>query len=375
RARPVERGRAGVRGHQGAEQGGDLGRSALAPLERDQGRDRSRRRDGRGRPRLGGRRRGRRPGSVHPLGRMSQGLDRRELFVPLGIGLGTDVDPKLLPVGKVTQMENLLWTPQAGDQAGTKRPGYAAMPNNYVTSGSPAALPVPWQFAQHKGTTLALGVAGPRPIAAYAPSLSKWMVPPVAVADGANGIACKLRGQVIATRQTVDRSDTTTGFVATNQQVDVATDGTLALVAWTHVVATGTQILAKFVELATGRVLFSYNLAAGAGGIAVPQAIFTNGIFTLLWIDLGAGHVNEVHWSAGAVESGTAAPSAVVAVLTGFVSCGIGISAAALLYSATGHVTMSVYAAGVPGAVTTTTIKDSASTPIPLGSGLGERSR
>jgi len=308
-------------------------------------------------------------------------LDRARVIIPLGQGLATDVDPKLLPVGKVTQMENLLWTPAAGDGAATKRPGYVAMPGNYITSGTPAPLPAPWQFTQHKGSVVALGVAGPRPVAQFSPGAQKWLVPPVSSTDGANGIASKLRGQVLATRSTVERSDTTTGSgVTQNSGVNVASDGTLVLEAWVHLIPGGSQqqIAAKFIEVATKKVLFTYALGTITGNLGAPMCVYTNGIFTLLWFDNNASSIKEVHWTAAIVLSGTAAASSITTVATGV----IGVTTSnidavaqgnnvALIYGATaapsGKTMQTVYAAGTPGSVTTNEILTSVQSRIPAG--------
>lgn len=302
---------------------------------------------------------------------MSQGLPKQSVVIPLGQGLETDVDPKLLPAGKVTQLENMYWTAAGGEGTAVKRPGYAAMPNNYVTSGSPGTLPVPWQFAQHKGSTLALGVAGPRPVSAYSPGMGKWLTSPVTGADGIDGLSSKLRGQLLATRTTVERSDTTTGFLSTNIKVTVATDGTLALVTWIHSLPSSNALYARFVELATGNILFAYNIAQ-ASSVDFPRCLYTNGIFTVLWMQ--GGSINEAHWASATVLAGTGAVSSTTAIGTapaapeGFDAIVNGNNLLVIYGAAAapaGKTMMSKYAAGSPGSVTVVELLTSGSVRIP----------
>lgn len=225
-------------------------------------------------------------------------LPKQTLEIPLGQGLETEVDPKLLPVGKSTTLENCLWT-QSGEA--TKRPGYRTFGNNYVTSGTPAAMPPPWQLASHKGSLVELAQAGVRPIGSYSPGMDKWMTVAADSSDGVNGIASKLRGPLVVTRTPIYRPNTTAGGSTPSAASDIASDGTLVLDVWIQIIpGTGTpQLQARFVELATGNVLFSYALATGA---QAPRAIYTNGIFTVCW--LSGSTILEAHWSGSAVLAG-----------------------------------------------------------------------
>lgn len=303
---------------------------------------------------------------------MSQGLPKQTITIPLGQGLETDVDPKLLPVGKVTQLENMLWTALAGQGTGVKRPGYVAMPSSYVTSGTPGSVPVPWQFALHKGSAVALALAGPRPVSAYSPALAKWLTSPATSADGTAGLSSKLRGQVIASRMTVERSDTTSGFgVASNLGTDVATDGTIALTVWIHSLPSANQLQARFVELSTGKVLFSY-VVATATDVAFPRAVYVNGIFTVLW--MSGTSIWDAHWSAATVLGGNGAISGFTAVGTapanplGFDVITNGSNILPLYTAAaapSGKTMMSKYSAGSPGSFVAIELLSPSSTRIP----------
>lgn len=297
------------------------------------------------------------------------------LFVPLGAGVDTDTDPKLMPLGKVTQSENVLWTALGGNGQAIKRPGYIAMPTGYVTSGSPATLPPAWQLAQHKGTLLALGAAGPRPVASFSPDMGKWLVPPAAATDGINGLQSKLRGQLLVTRQPVERTNTTSGFVATNDKVDIASDGTLALVCWTTLTGTA-GLRAKFIELATGNVLFSYSVASAGAGVLNSRAIYANGIFTVVWYD--GTNLKEAHWTASTVTGGNGAISSLTTLATDHVGPPFNFDVMTdgtnirLVYAAAaspaGKTEMVTWPAGNPGAKVAIEIQNTGPTRVPAGS-------
>lgn len=297
-------------------------------------------------------------------------LNKQALEIPLGQGLETDVDPKLLPAGKSTQLENCEWT-ETGEV--TKRPGSVTFGNNYVTSGSPAPMPPAWQLAQYKGSTVELSQAGPRPIASYSPAMDKWIAAPVTSADGISGITSKLRGPLIVERQPVFRADTTTGTSTKVAQTDIASDGTLALEAWIQDIpgaGGAAQVQARFVELATGNVLFSYAIGSG---VSNPHCVYTNGIFTLIWGFTSALALEEVHWSSAAVLSGTGASSSATTVAMTVDDRFVDVIAhgnnVLIIFQAaaspSGKTMSAQYAAGVPGTVTTVELLTPGSARIP----------
>lgn len=244
-------------------------------------------------------------------------LAKQTLFIPLGQGLRTDVDAKLLPLGPATQQENVLWTALAGDGTLVKRPGYTAMGTQYV--GSSSAMPPPWQFAQHKGATLALSKAGVRPVGIYSPAIGKWSTSPALQTDVNNGPQSRLRGPLLATRSSVFRSASASGLTSNATNVDVATDGTFALVAWTN--TSGSQtIQARVLELATGKMLFADTaVTGGVGSIGIPKAAYANGFFSLVWT-VTSGSITEIHWSSANLAAGNGAPSGNQVLATGLVS-------------------------------------------------------
>jgi hypothetical protein len=228
------------------------------------------------------------------------------LQIPLGPGLQTDVDEKLLPVGKVIQVENGVWN-RAGELV--KRPGGALIGSNYVST-SPAAMPTPWQLATHKGALVTLSQAGPRPIGVYSPQLTKWMTPAgLSNNDAINGVASRLRGQVMPRRNTIYRSNAAGGATDVVFAPDMATNGTYALVAWieNNNTAFTAQLRAQIVEISTGKMLFSYSVAT-TFGLSQCRCVFVNSQLQLVWID--GVNVKLVVWTIANLNAGTGAASA-----------------------------------------------------------------
>lgn len=297
-------------------------------------------------------------------------LSKQALEIPLGQGLQTDVDPKLLPVGKSTQLENCLWT-QSGEI--TKRPGSVAVGGSYVTGGTPGVMPPPWQLAQHKGSTVTLSQAGVRPIGVYSPAMDKWQAAPPTSDDGTTGVTSKLRGPLIVSRTPVFRPNTTVGSSTKVSSTDMASDGTLVLDAWIQdIPGTGgtPTIQARFIELSTGNVLFTYEIGTN---VSNPRCVYTNGIFTLLWQFTSASDIEEVHWSSadilagnGAISSGTVVATPPAGVPVDVIANGNNVllifGAAA---SPSGKTMAAQYAAGAPGAVTTVELLTTGSARIP----------
>lgn len=96
-------------------------------------------------------------------------LNKQPLQIPLGGGLKTDIDPKILPLGASSELENAQWTRQGeivkrfgGNKlAATLTPGAGALGNA-------------WQLATHKGALVQLGKQGSTSIATYSPGAQGW---------------------------------------------------------------------------------------------------------------------------------------------------------------------------------------------------------
>lgn len=118
---------------------------------------------------------------------------KQALFVPLGVGLETDVDDKLLPLGKVLEIENASVF-ETGDLV--KRFGSNQMSGLIQPGGG--ALPQAWQLATHKGALVSLSVPGPTPIATYSPTKGAWSVPDPATNDRRGPISVALSKNLTA---------------------------------------------------------------------------------------------------------------------------------------------------------------------------------
>jgi hypothetical protein len=293
------------------------------------------------------------------------GLDKSEITIPLGMGLRTDVDEKLLPVGKVSQLENMYWLRQ--DEM-TKRPGSVAVGSQYI-SASPAVMPTPWQLGTLKGSLVSLSKAGPRPVGAYSPALDKFSAPQAITNDGPAGIVSKLRGPLLVTRAPVFRSQASTGATF-NESPDIATDGTFALVAWIGNDGLQTHVYAKIVEVATGKTLFFSTLDTGA--VLQAKARYANGFFSAVW-NSGGGVLNEAHWASAAIAAGTGTPSANIVLANDFNGAPYNYDLTVvgnnvlLVYGGSSKTNLVMWPGGSPASLTAKEIKTPTSTTIPPG--------
>lgn len=204
-----------------------------------------------------------------------------KLVVPLGLGLQTDVDEKLLPVGKVISLQNGAWQ-KSGELV--KRGGSFSLGTQYAAS-VPASMPAAWQMATHKGSLVSLSKAGPRPLGVYSPAVTKWVAPAGSnAADNINGVASKLRGALLPQRKPVYRANSAGETNRSVSAPDFATDGTYLAVAWSEVNASTAKVAVQFLELATGKVLFTYSQSTTFGQ-TMCRVVFVNSQFQLVYIN------------------------------------------------------------------------------------------
>ncbi len=221
-----------------------------------------------------------------------------KLEVPLGLGLSTDIDDKLLPVGKVSRLENAI-VERTGELL--KRSGATALGTQYA-AGTPGTMPLPWQLANHKGALVSLSKAGPRPIGVYSPALGKWIAPAgVTSVDNVNGVASKLRGQVLPRRTTVFRSNAK-GATTSMGQPNMATDGTYALNTWVEATSGANAIIhGQLTEIATGKTIFTYSRTNSTIN-AAARAVYVNSQFRIVFID--GANMKYVTWTSANIASG-----------------------------------------------------------------------
>jgi hypothetical protein len=112
---------------------------------------------------------------------------RQPLFIPLGVGLATDIDDKLLPVGKALEIEN-AYVFETGNLV--KRFGHTSLTRTIQPGAT--TLPKAWQLAMHKGALVSLSVPGPTPIAAYSPTAGAWTVPDATKNDRRGPVSASL---------------------------------------------------------------------------------------------------------------------------------------------------------------------------------------
>ena len=94
------------------------------------------------------------------------------LFIPLGSGIMTDLDDRLLPVGHALDVTN-QYVKANGNLA--KRFGMVAQSSTIQPSGLP--LPTAWQFSKYKGARVSIGAAPGNPLALYSPTQLAWDAP------------------------------------------------------------------------------------------------------------------------------------------------------------------------------------------------------
>ncbi len=237
-------------------------------------------------------------------------LQKAHLTIPLGFGVETSVDDKLLPVGKTAVLENAIWS-REGEVI--KRPGSGILGSQYA-AGTPGTMPPAWQLATHKGALVTLSKAGPRPIGVYSPKLNKWIAPAgTSAVDAINGTLSKLRGQVLPQRGTVYRSNALGGSTNVVQGWDFASNGTYMLVGWveTNFTASTSTIKAQILEIATGKTLFWWSQSGTFNSTAI-RCIFTNSELRLVYVN--GANLKYLPWSISNLNSGAGTPGADVAL-------------------------------------------------------------
>lgn len=227
------------------------------------------------------------------------------ITIPLGGGLRTDIDPKLLPLGNVLELENAR---QVRTGEIVNRFGGNAL-SNAVNSAVLTSLTQPaWQLANYKADLIRLQRVGPQPISRWSPTMGKWTY--VDWSDYSNAqppIQSALRGPFSYTTAAVGNFGTEgtslpdvasavgylfTAFLLNNSIVVViATDQSSGEVVWKYTV-TGTTntrprlaTVGNFVVLAwvnkSSATIDAMSIDATTIRNAAPTIIFTASVGTL----------------------------------------------------------------------------------------------
>lgn len=123
-------------------------------------------------------------------------LQKAHITIPLGGGLATAIDDKLLPLGKSSEMENAR---QGRLGEIIPRVGTQALSANILGNGS--TIPPPWSLGTFKGALVSLSQVGDYPLAMYSPSASQWTTggqSSTTFLTGQNGIRTSRRGPVFS---------------------------------------------------------------------------------------------------------------------------------------------------------------------------------
>jgi hypothetical protein len=122
------------------------------------------------------------------------------LYVPLGAGLHTDLDDRLVLVdGSALELINAFSTTTGQIR---KRYGSILMPGGAVTGGT--SIPITWQLANYKGSLVSLSRVGAFPLCIYSQDASAW-----ANNDNSNQAAMRagVRGPIQFSRTPVETVD------------------------------------------------------------------------------------------------------------------------------------------------------------------------
>jgi hypothetical protein len=96
-------------------------------------------------------------------------LPKQTVFVPLGVGLQQETDPKQLVIGQgTTLLENAV---QVRTGEVVKRYGATALSSLVTTSGS---IPQTADLATHQGALVSRSVSGSPQLYAYSPTRTRW---------------------------------------------------------------------------------------------------------------------------------------------------------------------------------------------------------
>lgn len=204
-------------------------------------------------------------------------LARQTITVPLGGGLETELADKLLPAGKLLELENSFIS-QTGKVS--KRAGYTAI--------SPGGGGV-WKMATRKGALVTLQQTqafGVNPIVVRNEGVANW-------SGNGRGVSTDLCGPVFTSRLPIY-----SGTAASVASPDVAYYAPANVYA---VVFDGNVGRAMFVDAATGQVVNSFALGFFAG--TRPRVISTGTYLFIVWSD-GAGTLFAQVWDAATIATG-----------------------------------------------------------------------
>lgn len=206
------------------------------------------------------------------------------LFVPLGVGMDTGIDDKLLPLGKVPSLVN-CFVDRTGEVV--KRGGTTAL----TTATTPGAgvLGVNWQLATYKNALIDLQVTGPTSIFSYSPMANQWPMvgdpPPLTATDAALSSG-------IFSRVSTGRIPVATSVPQPNTTPDVAYANGYYFACYAEI--TSQTAAMRVIDSVTGQVVYKWSVTS-IGGIA-PRVIVTGSYVSLLYVDPVAQTISADVW-------------------------------------------------------------------------------
>lgn len=204
--------------------------------------------------------------------------------IPLGGGLRTDIDPKILPLGNVLELENAI---QRLTGAIVKRFGGNALPNN-VNSLVVSSLALPaWQLANHKADLIRLQTQGPSPISRWSPTANAWAY--CGFGDFTNlepTIQSVLRGPFATATNQV--SSIGGGAVTCDHVSGSGYDFRV----FRNAIGSQSTFVLQVNDQASGAMVWRYSVTAGAGKVA--RVTIANGYAVMAWVDTSSNTVGAV---------------------------------------------------------------------------------
>lgn len=230
--------------------------------------------------------------------------------IPIGGGLRTDVDPKLLPLGSVLELEN---SRQVLTGELVKRYGGNALGNAVNSSVVSDLSTVPiWQLANFRDDLIRLSKVGPTPISRWSPTMGKWTYSNWgAYSNLQPSIQSALHGPFSTTTTPVSAL----GVDTNAKQPDVAVGGGYVFTAFTLLGAAlnhGTVVLVA-TDAATNEAVWTYSVTGVLN--RSPRLAISGDYLVLAWVNDNTHNIDALTVAISTILS--AAPTIVATAAVG----------------------------------------------------------
>lgn len=225
--------------------------------------------------------------------------------IPLGGGLRTDIDPKLLPLGNVLELDNAI---QRRTGEIVKRFGGNAL-TNAVNSSFVTSLTQPaWQLANYKADLIRLQTQGKSPISRWSPTLGRWAW--CGFGDYANtqpSIQSCLRGPFATSTYQA------TSLSPSSRTCDVAVAAGYVFYSVSQYIGSLATHVLQVMDQATGETVWRWQETSGAAQLQRLNVIGDK--LVMSWVDTTANTIRALTVTISTL--GNTAPTAVVTAAVG----------------------------------------------------------